>query len=350
MKIGLTYDLRNDYLAEGYSEEETAEFDRPDTIEAIEGALRQLGYQTDRIGHVRRLVERLASGDRWDLVFNIAEGLRGFGRESQVPAVLDAYDIPYTFSDVMVTAVSLHKGFAKRMLRDCGVATTDFAVVSSERDIAKVNLPYPLFAKPVAEGTAKGVDGRSKVNSSPELESVCKRLLATFEQPVLIEPFLPGREFTVGITGTGEDAVAVGTLEVELLDGAEPHSYTYVNKERCEDLCRYVLADKQWSAKAERLSLEAWRALECRDGGRVDLRADANGDLMVMELNPLSGLHPEHSDLPILCTALGIPYLELIRRIMESAVKRVRAGGRRSDRRRPDGRPTTTCLAAGASA
>ena len=99
MKIGLTYDLRNDYLAEGYSEEETAEFDRPATIEAIEAALLELGYQADRIGNAKRLVERLAQGDRWDLVFNIAEGLHGVAREAQVPAILDVYDLPYTFSD-----------------------------------------------------------------------------------------------------------------------------------------------------------------------------------------------------------------------------------------------------------
>jgi D-alanine-D-alanine ligase len=320
--VGLTYDLRAEYLAAGYGEEETAEFDRPDTIDALESTLQELGYRTERIGNVRALVPRLARGDRWDLVFNIAEGLRGIGRESQVPAILEAYDIPCTFSDPLVTALTLHKALAKRVLRDLGVATADFQVVASPVDIERVHLPFPLFVKPVAEGTAKGIDGDSRVTSREELARVCRRLLATYQQPALVETYLPGREFTVGITGTGEHAAAIGTLEIVMRAHAQPHSYTYVNKEQCEELCEFLLAPPEWAAQAEALSLAAWRGLGCRDAGRVDLRADAQGRLHVMELNPLPGLHPQHSDLPILCNALGMPYRELIGRIMTSACER----------------------------
>src|SRR5262245_19876448 len=116
MYIGLTYDLRQEYLAAGFSEDETAEFDRPDTVSSIEKALQQLGHQTDRIGHARQLVARLARGDRWDLVFNIAEGLTGIAREAQVPAILDVYGIPYTFSDPLVMALTLHKGLTKTVV------------------------------------------------------------------------------------------------------------------------------------------------------------------------------------------------------------------------------------------
>lgn len=323
MRVGLTYDLRADYLAAGYGEEETAEFDRPDTIDAIEGALQQLGYQTERIGRVQRLVEQLAAGRRWDFVFNIAEGLCGIGRESQVPAMLDAYEIPYTFSDPVVTGLTLHKGLAKHVLRDQGVPTAPFAVVETEADIDDVDLPFPLFAKPNAEGTAKGITPQSKVNDRAELREQCRHLLATFKQPVLVETFLPGREVTVGITGTGEDAEAIATLEILLLESAEAHAYTYVNKENCEELCRYKLADAEMTARAHALALRTWRGLGCRDGGRVDLRADATGELAVMEVNPLPGLHPEHSDLPILSTMAGMSYLELIRRIVDSARRRV---------------------------
>src|SRR6266550_2201311 len=105
MKVGLTYDLRSEYLAAGYSEEETAEFDRAETIDALEAALRELGHQTDRIGNARQLIQRLAAGDRWELVFNICEGLHGLAREAQVPAILDVYDIPYTFADPVVLCV-----------------------------------------------------------------------------------------------------------------------------------------------------------------------------------------------------------------------------------------------------
>ncbi len=173
MLVGLTYDLRADYLAEGYTEDETAEFDRPETIDAIENALEALGHKTDRIGHFRRLTERLVAGDRWDLVFNIAEGLFGLGREAQVPAILDAYQIPYTFSDPFVLCLCLHKGQTKLVVREAGVATPDFAVVQRLEDIQKIDLPLPLFAKPVAEGTGKGVAPTSKVTDRSRLEPVC---------------------------------------------------------------------------------------------------------------------------------------------------------------------------------
>ncbi len=323
MLVGLTYDLRAEYLAEGYGEEETAEFDRPDTIDAIEGALRSLGYRTDRIGHVRALTARLAAGDRWDLVFNIAEGLRGVAREAQVPALLDAFEVPYTFSDPMVLALTLHKGMTKRVVRDLGLPTADFAVVEDERDIAAVDLPFPLFCKPVAEGTGKGVDPTSKVRDRAQLEDVCRRLLARYRQPVLVEAFLPGREFTVGVVGTGREARALGALEVRLRPGAEENAYSYVNKERCEELIDYVLVRDPEAEEACALALASWRGLGCRDAGRVDVKSDRRGRPSFIEVNPLAGIHPEHSDLPILCNQLGIPYTDLIRWIVDSAKERV---------------------------
>ncbi len=163
MRIGLTYDLRDDYLAQGYSEEQTAELDRPETMDALADALQRLGHQPQRIGNLEQLARRLLAGERWDLVFNIAEGLHGPGRESQVPALLDAWRIPYTFSDPVVLGVALHKAFAKHVVRDCGVPTADFAVVETPEHVGTVELPYPLFAKPLAEGTSRGIDPASRV-------------------------------------------------------------------------------------------------------------------------------------------------------------------------------------------
>ena len=323
MKIGITYDLREDYLIEGYGEEETAEFDRAETIEAIDQTLKELGYRTDRIGHLKSLTRRLAAGDRWDMVFNIAEGLRGFGREAQIPALLDAYDIPYTFSDPLVLALTLHKGMTKHVIRDMGIPTPDFAIIEKEDQITGICLSYPLFAKPVAEGTGKGITAASKINTEKELVEMCRMLLTVFKQPVLVESFLPGREFTVGIIGTGKDAIATDTMEVCLKAQAEPDVYSYINKENCEELVEYRLVYDEEAQQVRETALSAWRGLGCRDAGRMDLRSDRSGRPNFMEVNPLAGLHPQHSDLPIIFSLMGKTFHQLIDRIMHSALKRV---------------------------
>jgi D-alanine-D-alanine ligase len=336
MYIGLTYDLRSAYLAQGFTEHETAEFDREDTIDALENALNQLGHETDRIGNVHKLIEGLVRGDQWDLVFNIAEGLHGIGREAQVPAILDAYGVPYTFSDPLVMSLTLHKGMTKRVIRDAGLPTSDFIIVEGVEDVAKVCFDPPFFIKPLSEGTGKGVSPDSVIRRKKDLDAACKKLLALYRQPVLVERFLVGREFTVGIVGTGHQAEVLGTIEVHLRHNAEPGVYSYLNKENCEELVEYRLVqakEEPMVKETESIALQAWQVLGCRDSGRIDLRCDDTGRPQFMEVNPIAGLHPEHSDLPIICMHKGISYTQLISRIIKSAEQRVRqndfAGNRR---------------------
>ena len=325
MTIGLTYDLRQDYLDAGYSHEHTAEFDRPDTIEGIEDALQSLGHRTQRIGSVKDLVRRLAAGDRWDMVFNICEGMFGLGREAQVPALLDAYEIPYTFSGPLILALALDKGLTKTVVRSFGVPTPDFAVIAARADVEAVTLPFPLFVKPLAEGTGKGIDARSKVESPPQLAAVCGELLERFKQPVLVETYLPGREFTVGIVGSGAAARAIGVMEVMLNTNAEANAYSYFNKEQYEGRVEYALAAEKEATACADVALRAWRGLGCLDGGRVDVKMDGGGTVNFIEVNPLAGLNPTHSDLPIMCRLQGISYRDLIGLIMASAAARISA-------------------------
>lgn len=330
LTIGLCFDLRSTYLAEGYSEEETAEFDKEDTIAALEEALCQLGHRTERIGHARQLTAVLVAGRRWDLVFNIAEGLHGIGREAQVPAILDLYRIPYTFSDPLVMSLTLHKGMCKAVLRDAGVATAPALVAAESTDMPIPDFSGPYFIKPVAEGTGKGITPLSIVERAEDLPQACSKLIAQFRQPVLIEPYLSGREFTTGILGTGADAEVLGSMEVVLNKEAEQGVYSYGNKENWQSRVEYHFIrpeDDACVAEAEAVALAAWRVLGCRDGGRVDLRCDGTGKPLFMEVNPLAGLHPTHSDLPILCSLAGISYQELIGRIVGSAQKRLSAKG-----------------------
>jgi D-alanine-D-alanine ligase len=325
VRIGLTYDLRSEYLALGYGEEETAEFDQQGTIDALADAIESLGHSVDRIGSARSLVNRLAKGDRWELVFNIAEGLYGYGREAQVPAILDVYGIAYTFADPLAASVCLHKGWSKMIVRTAGVPTADFAIIESPADIDRVALEYPMLAKPIAEGTGKGVTPKSVVRSKANLSQVAIELLDRYHQPVLVEAFLPGREFTVGIVGSGAASRAIGSIEIVLRSDAEPEVYSYTNKEECETRVDYVHVTRAdpLVAEAEKIALDAWVALDCRDGGRVDIRCDARGKPQFLEVNPLAGLHPTHSDLPMIATAIGMPYAELIRAIVDSAATRI---------------------------
>jgi len=324
MKIGLTFDLKSEYIKQGFSPEEAAEFDSEETVEGIEKALVQLGYKTDRIGNFKQLVQRINHGDRWDLVFNIAEGIYGFGREAQVPALLDAYRIPYVFSDPLVLSLTLHKGMTKRIIRDNHIPTADFVIVSHIRDVENVHLDYPLFAKPVAEGTGKGITKKSLTETPDELRVVCKQLLKRFNQSVLVEEYLPGREFTVGIVGTGEEARVIGVIEIILNQKAERSGYSYLNKAHYQDRVEYVLVEEEMERICSEIALKAWQALECRDGGRVDLRCDKNNNPQFMEINPLAGLNYLDSDLPIIAYKNGYTFADLIRMIMESALRRVK--------------------------
>lgn len=324
MKIGLTYDLRDAYLAMGFSADETAELDKEETVLGIEQAIRSLGYETERIGHLKELQQALLEGKRWDMVFNICEGMFGIGREAQVPALLDAWQIPYTFSDPLVLSLTLHKGLTKRVLRDAGVATADFAVISNIHDLQGIKLGFPLFVKPVAEGSGKGIDGKSTVYNSNELEEVCTRLLCDYKQDVLVEEFLPGREFTVGIVGTGNEAVCVGGMEVIIADTAEEASYSRFIKENYENRVEYRPMDGEIAAECETLCLNAWRLLGCRDAGRIDVRLDKYGKPCFIEVNPLAGLNHIHSDLPIIMKMQGKTFNDLIGSILISAFKRVK--------------------------
>ncbi len=329
MKIGLVYDLRDDYLAEGFTAEQVAEFDEAVTIAALQSELAGLGHAVDRIGHGRALCARLVAGDRWDLVFSIAEGVAGRSREAQVPGVLEMYGQPYVFSDPLTCAVTLDKAVAKRIVRDAGLHTPAFAVVTTLDDLDGLTLSYPAFAKPIAEGTGKGVDAQSRVTGPAALRDTCDRLLRRFGQPVLVEEYLPGREFTTAILGTGSQARVLGTLEVSIRKHAPIRDYSYEIKELCDQYVDYgPLAHGPLRDDVEALALGCYRAFDTRDTGRVDIRLDRHGVPAFIEINPLPGLNPGHSDLPMIATQEGMSFRDLLAAILASAATRYRLGPR----------------------
>jgi D-alanine-D-alanine ligase len=223
----------------------------------------------------------------------------------------------------MVLALALHKGAAKRIVRDLGFPTPEFAVVESDDDVDRIGLSFPLFVKPVAEGASKGITSASQVHTPADLRAVCRGLLERFRQPVLVETFLPGRELTVGMIGTGRAARALGVMEICLQDHAERDVYSYANKVDYETRVSYRLVDGPLAAQAIETALGVWNGLGCRDGGRVDLRCDLDGKVYFLEVNPLAGLDPGRSDLVILCDLAGVSYQRLIHMIVASAEARM---------------------------
>lgn len=322
MRVGLTYDLREAYLAQGLDEEATAEFDAPETIAAIEAVLLQRGFVPERIGGVRELAARLVAGERFGFVFNIAEGSGGLAREAQVPALLEVYGIPYTFSDPLTLALTLDKAMAKRVVRDHGIPTAPFAVVAKVAELAAIELPFPVFVKPLAEGSGKGISAACHVNSKLDLKEVCQLLIGRFNQPLLIETYLPGREFTVGLVGNGADTQVLGVTEIELNANAESFCYSYANKAAYQSRVGYHLVDDDEARRAAATALAAWRGLRGRDSGRVDLRSNELGQPQFLELNPLPGLHPVHSDLVIMARLTGRNYADLLGAIIEAFLER----------------------------
>lgn len=319
MKIGLTYDLRSWYLDRGYSMEDTAEFDKQETVDAIDEALRKMGFETEQAGNCFQLIEALAAGRRWDLVFNIAEGLYGDGRESVVPAILDQYRIPYVFSGPVIMGICLNKHLTRVIVSSAGIPVSPGLLVSNITDLKDCRLNYPLFIKPVSEGTGKGITEKSVINNQEELYHITEALIEKHKQPMLLEEYLPGREFTVGIIGSGLESAVIGGMEIQCRDNLP---YSVELKENYQEFCRYIPMDGEIAEQCKTVAIDVWKTLGGVDAGRVDVKVDRTGKICFMEVNPLAGLHPVHSDLPILASMAGINYQSLIEMIMESCLKR----------------------------
>jgi D-alanine-D-alanine ligase len=333
LRIGMVYNLHSEVPAEvidGRSADFLAEMDSPVTIDAIEAGIRAAGCQPVRIGAIENLVRFLAAGHAVDGVFNFAEGLWGTARESQVPGLLDAWRIPYTFSDPLTLAVCMDKALTKRIWLAHDLPTAPFAVAEGEVADADAAVEawitqahvFPLFVKPVREGSSKGVAAESVVHTPAELRARVRHLRRTYEQPVLIEPFLPGREFTVGVLGHGPTAAVLGVIEIAAsrdrrVNGYDMKHPSFERHERFlpvdEPNLRTALAD---------LGRRAYQVLGCRDAGRVDIRLNEAGVPHLLEINPIPGLHPANSALTQMAVWAGFSYGALIEKILYHAQQR----------------------------
>ena len=333
LEVGIAFDLKSDFLesgvdaAAGGPDDRLEEYDSDSTVDAIAAALEANGYRTRRLGGGRRLIEALLASPP-DLVFNIAEGFGTRSREAHVPALLEMLKVPFTHSDPVTLGVTLDKSMAKRIVASMGVRTPHFGVVTSASQAAELDLVFPVIAKPLFEGSSIGIRKSSRVGDKKALCDLVDELVSSYEQQVLIEEFCSGPEFTVGILGTGDTARPIAAMEIVPKKGlATEFVYSIEVKRNYKTEVDYQVPPKRPKSvvhAVEELALHAYRALGCRDVGRVDVRLDANGDPHFIEVNPLPGINPVTGDLVILSERSGISYNQLVGRIVESARTRWR--------------------------
>jgi D-alanine-D-alanine ligase len=307
------------------------EYDSEETVDGIASALRAAGHDPVKLGGGRRFLDQALAASRpprtIDLVFNIAEGRNSRSREAQVPAVCEMLSIPYTHSDPLTLALSLDKPLANRLAASYGIPTAPHVCVEHLADLDALPLPpFPVIAKPAWEGSSMGIRRHSRCESRGALQEQVASLLAQYAGPVIVERFLTGIEATVGIVGTGAEALVLGVMEIAPRHtAAEDFIYSLEVKRDYLRQVEYHVPPRLPAAVNDaiaRTALGAYRAIGCRDVGRVDVRLDAEGVPCFIEVNPLPGLNPTTSDLPILAGRLGISYRTLIATIVEKAIER----------------------------
>jgi D-alanine-D-alanine ligase len=331
MKVALTCNtLPSDYNRES-GDDTFAEFDAPSTIEAIEEALQNRCYKVEVVEADEDAYEKLQKGN-FDFAFNIAEGVRGEAREAQIPAMLEMLGIPYSGSGVTTLAITLDKRRTKEVLEANGIRTPKFQLLSRIEEL-RPDLQFPLFLKPNGEGSSRGITAKSLVNSKMELEEVAAEMMATYRQPVLVEEYLTGREFTVGLIGNAPpEVLPIVEVSFEALPAGAPKFDCYEVKWIYDSLdsgydtttCPADLDDDLRSRIAE-TATRTFEALEVRDLCRLDLRLDKDGEPSVFDVNALPGLIPdpaENSRFPKAARAAGYSYEELIGKVFNAALAR----------------------------
>ena len=327
MRIGLSFDLKPDKApVNDYIDDSMEEYDSMDTVELIKSSIEADGHLVTLLGGGSAFLDKIGK-EKVDLVFNIAEGQGNYrSRESQVPAILEMLDIPYSGSDPLCLGICLDKELTKKIVAMEGVITPKWKLVSDLRELDSIDweeFRFPLMIKPAHEGSSKGVRLSSVVMNVKELETEAKRQLEGYHQELMIEEFIAGDEVTVGITGNSP-AEVLAMMRIIPRKKTEHFVYSIEVK---RDYLRQVdyecppKLDAQIIKRLEDASLRIFGILGCRDFARIDFRLDKDGNPYFLEINPLPGLG-NHSDLVIMSGMLGISHKELIKKILSAAVKR----------------------------
>ena len=320
IRVGFTYNVKRS--TDGDDE---AEWDPPETIISIANALARQGHIVVHLEATPDLPRVLAEADV-DLIFNIAEGVEGRNREAQVPALCELLGIPYTGSDSATLAIALDKALGKKVLLQHDILTPNFQLMESARERLSPDMKFPLIVKPNAEGSSKGIGSASVVDTEEELRAAVKSCVERYRQPALVEEYIAGREFTVGLLGDKRPRV-LPPMEIRFKKDPARPVYDFAVKQEWEEHVYYECPAKVTEAELkaiEKIARATFWALDCRDVARVDLRMDAEGRIYVLEVNPLPGLTPGYSDLVLIAQGIGMEYDQLIAEIMAGGLRRMR--------------------------
>ena len=322
LKVGLFYNVKH----KSGSDEE-AEYDSFSTIEAIKRALEKRDNTVVLFEEDSSLLEKIKDANI-DIAFNIAEGKGGRGREAQIPAILNLFGIPYTGSDETTLCIALDKALTKRVLATYKIKTPKYVLIPAKNPTRPVNLTYPVIVKPNAEGSSKGISDVAIAKNHKELTEVLKINIEKYHQDMLVEEYIHGREFTVGLIGNGKDLFVFEPMEIIYKRPTQENFcvYSYSVKQNYEKYVDYVCPPDLPKAQIEKMKTVAanvFKILSCSDFARIDFRLDENGSLFFIEVNPLPGLAPNYSDFPMLANFCGVDYDTLINKILVSALKRV---------------------------
>jgi len=321
LRVGLTYNLKSTHSAG----DEEAEYDDMETILAIKNALERGNCRVELLEATAELPQKLSDA-KLDIVFNIAEGTHGRGREAQVPAILSYLKIPYVGSDETTLCVALDKALTKRVLQSYRIATPSYQVLSKQQPHLRGRFAFPAIVKPNAEGSGKGISDCSIVESREQLERLAQEQIRIYGQNMLVEEYIDGREFTVGITGNGDGIHVFPPMEIIYLDQNAKYSiYSYSIKRNYQQFVRYECPAKISEAVGTEListSKKIYQVLGCRDFARIDFRLSKDGRPYFIEINPLPGLAPGYSDFPMIAEFNGIDYISLVQSILGFAAER----------------------------
>ena len=325
LRVGITYNLRRDFSSsENQPIDALEEFDAEETIDAIRDVLKGEGHEVIKLGGDAGLIDRLRQASI-DIVFNIAEGLHGRNREAHIPALLEFLNIPYTGSDPLTLCVTLDKSVAKRIVMSENIPTPPFRKVERMEDLDRLGLRYPLFVKLCDEGSSKGVRLDSKIVDPESLEGKVEWLLKNYGPSILVEEFVQGPEFTVGILGN-ENPSVLGVMQVEIKGIPQEEAiYSLEVKREWEEKVVYHCPpsiDRNLLNRIEEVALRSYRVLGCRDVSRIDIRVGDDETPYFLEINPLPGLSPAYGDLVIMARRMGWEYPRLVKTIFHHALKR----------------------------